>query len=41
MNSLFADAKAVWIFATSAANVEASMVRGPQHSEVLRSMPLP
>lgn len=38
MNSPFTDAKIVWNFATSAGNVEASMVRGPQHTEVLRSM---
>ena len=41
MNSPFTDAKTVWNFATSAGNVEAGMVRGPQHTEVLRSMLLP
>lgn len=31
----------VWNFGTSAGNVEASMVRGSQHTEVLRSMLVP
>ena len=37
-NSPFIDAKIVSIFSVSAGNVEASMVRSPQHREVLRSM---